>query len=69
MKKVDDDDLMESDPDWIRAKQEAEKKSPYYQFRLLLDEIEIHLRYGLPRLIFIGWIIVGLLVAILFNMK
>lgn len=67
--KKNNDDWMESDPDWIKVKQENEKKLPYYPFRLLLDEIEIHLRYGLPRLIFIGWIIVGLLVAILFNMK
>lgn len=64
-----EDDWMEDDPDWIRARQEAEKKHPNYEFKLLLNEIEIHLRYGLPRLKLIGWIIVGLLVAILFNMK
>ena len=39
MKKKNNDDWMESDPDWIKIKQENEKKSPYYPFRLLLDEI------------------------------
>ena len=68
MKKVDNDDWMESDPDWIRAKQEAEKKSPYYPFRLLLDEIEIHLRYGIPSLKLIGWIIIILLICILYKL-
>ena len=65
--KKNDDDWMESDPDWIKVKQESEKKSPYYPFRLLLDEIEIHLRYGIPSIKFIGWIIVILLVLILYK--
>ena len=63
------DDWMESDPDWIKVKQEAEKKSPQYPFKLLLDEIEIHLRYGIPSLKLIGWIIIFLLICILYKLS
>lgn len=57
-------DDIESDPDYIRIKQEAEKNHPNYELKLLLNEIEIRLRYGIPSLKFIGWIIVALLSAI-----
>ena len=33
-------DDIERDPDYIRAKQEAEKKDPNYEFKVLLNEIE-----------------------------
>ena len=59
---------MSDDPDETRYERAIEKKDPRYQAELL-DEIEIHLRYGIPSIKLIGWIIVGLLVAILFNMK
>ncbi|MFM1911104.1 MAG: hypothetical protein RJB18_495 [Pseudomonadota bacterium] len=61
-------DDIERDPDYIRAKQEAEKKDPNYEFKVLLNEIEVHLRYGIPSIKFIGWLIVALLVAILFKL-
>ncbi len=61
-------DDIENDPDYIRAKQESERNHPNYEFKLLLNEIEIHLRYGIPALKFIGWIIVILLLAILYKL-
>ena len=57
-----------SEEEVLHFEQEELKRDPARQTDLL-NEIEIHLRYGLPRLKLIGWIIVGLLVAILFNMK
>ncbi len=61
-------DDIESDPDYIRAKQESERNHPNYEFKVLLNEIEIHLRYGIPALKLIGWIIVGLLSAIVYKL-
>jgi len=63
-----EDDSIENDPDWILAKQKAEREHPNYPFKLLLDEIEIHLRYGIPSLKFIGWIIIALLIAIVYKL-
>lgn len=60
-----DYDDFESDPDYLRAKQGAEKSHPNYEFKVLLNEIEIHLRYGIPSLKFIGWVIVVLLLVLI----
>jgi hypothetical protein len=65
-KVYDADDF--SDEEVRHYDQEESKRDPARQTDLL-DEIEIHLRYGLPKLILIGWIIIGLLVVILFNIK
>jgi hypothetical protein len=35
--------------------------------RATLDEIEIHLRYGFPRLKLLGWLIVFLILLILWR--
>lgn len=61
---------MTDDPDELRYEIEAEKKDPIRQIaamREAIDEIEIHLRYSLPRLKLIGWIIVILLGIILWR--
>jgi hypothetical protein len=61
---------MTDDPDELRYELEAEKKDPVRQIAALretLDEIEIHLRYGLPRLKLIGWLIALLLGLILWR--
>lgn len=57
---------MSDDPDETRYEQAIAKKDPRYQAELL-DEIEIHLRYGIPSIKSIGWIIVVLLALILYK--
>ncbi len=61
---------MTDDPDELRYEYEPEKKDPIIQvqrLRELADEIEIHLRYGIPGLKLIGWLIVVLLALILWR--
>ena len=61
---------MTDDSDELRYEIEAEKKDPIRQIaamREAIDEIEIHLRYGLPSLKLIGWIIAILLGTILWR--
>lgn len=61
---------MTDDPDELRHEQLAEEKDPVRQIgamRQTLDEIELHLRYGLPRIKLIGWLIVLLLALILWQ--
>ena len=61
---------MKDDPDELRYELEVEKKDPIRQMAALrdsLDEIEIHLRYGLPKLSLIGWLVVILLGLILWR--
>jgi len=58
------------DPDELRYEIEAEKKDPIRQvaaIRDAIDEIEIHLRYGIRSLKTIGWIVVILLGLILWR--
>lgn len=57
---------MSDDPDEKRYESAIAKKDPRYQSELL-DEIEIHLRYGIPSIKLIGWIIVILLILILYK--
>jgi len=61
---------MTNDPDELRYEIEVEKKDPIRQIaamRETIDAIEIHLRYGLPSLKLIGWIIVIILGIILWR--
>ena len=61
---------MTDDPDELRYELEVEKKDPIRQIAALrdtVDEIEIQLRYALPRLKLIGWLIVILLALILWR--
>ena len=61
---------MTDDPDELRYEIEAEKKDPIRQIaamRETIDEIEIHLRYGIRGLKIIGWIVVILLGLILWR--
>jgi len=58
---------MTDDPDELRAKIEAERNDPNYGMKLAIDETEIHLRYGIPAIKLIGWIIVVLLSLILWR--
>lgn len=57
---------MSDDPDETRYENKIQKKDPRYQSELL-DEIEIHLRYGIPSIKLIGWIIVILLAVIVYK--
>jgi hypothetical protein len=52
---------MNEDPDELRAKIEAERNDPMYGMKVAIEETEIHLRYGIPVLKLIGWVIVVLL--------
>jgi hypothetical protein len=58
------------DPGEIRYEQHLDESDPARQLktmRVAIEETEVHLRYGIPRLKFIGWIIVILLVLILWR--
>ena len=60
-----------TDPDELRMELEIERKDPIRQIagmRAALDEAEIHLRYGIPAIKRIGWIIVLLLGLILWRL-
>ena len=61
------DDGLENDPDWIRAKREAERNDPLYWLKLSIQEIQVQLTYGIPTLKFLGWVIVILLGIILWR--
>lgn len=61
---------MTDDPDERRYELEAEKRDPLQQIaamRAIVDEIEIRLRYALPQLKLIGWLVVVLLALILWQ--
>lgn len=61
---------MTDDPDELRYEIETEKKDPIRQIAAMresIDEIEIHLRYGIRSLKIIGWIVVILLGLILWR--
>ena len=57
----------EDDPDWLRAKAEAKRNDPNYEVKLNIESIEKELRYGLPGLKFILWVIAILLALILWR--
>lgn len=61
---------MTNDPDELRYEIETEKKDPTRQIAAMrdaIDEIEIHLRYGIRSLQTIGYIVVILLGIILWR--
>jgi hypothetical protein len=55
------------DPDELRYEQAVKYKDPAYATRLL-EEIDVHLRYSMPTIKFLGWAIVVLLVLILWRL-
>jgi hypothetical protein len=57
---------MSDDPDELKAEMEARRKRPL-QDTDYLNAIDWHLRYGIPSLKFIGWVIVMLLALILWR--
>ncbi len=57
---------MIDDPDELKYEQEISKRDPATAIAAI-EEIEIHLRYGIPSMKFIGWIIVTLLALILWR--
>jgi hypothetical protein len=61
---------MTDDPDERKLEIEADKTDPVRQLAALrnaVDEVEIHLRYGIRRLMLIGWLVVVLLCLILWQ--
>jgi hypothetical protein len=56
----------DSEPDELKYQREMEKKAPSGAFAAI-EEIEVHLRYGIPSMKLIGWIIVFLLTLILWR--
>jgi hypothetical protein len=58
---------IEDDPDWQRAEMEAERKDPNYATKLNIESIETTLRYGLPGVKFVLWVIAALLGLILWR--
>ncbi len=58
---------VEGDPDYLRAKIEAARADPNYWAKEVINEIEIHLRYGFPTLKLIGWLLVAFLALILWR--
>ena len=57
----------EDDPDWLRVKEEAERSDPDYWVKRNIESIETTLRYGLPGLKIVLWVIAGLLALILWR--
>lgn len=51
---------MTDDPDEVRYEQAVARKNPETAIAAI-EEIEVHLRYGIPTLKFLGWAIVILL--------
>ena len=58
---------MTDDPDELRYEQEVARKDPATAIAAI-EAIEVHLRYGLPTLKFLGWAIVTLLALILWRL-
>lgn len=57
----------EDDPDWLRAKANAKRNDPNYEAKLNLESIETTLRYGLPEVKLVLWVIAILLALILWR--
>ena len=57
---------MLDDRDELRYEQAVERKTPEVVIAAI-EEIEVHLRYGLPRLNLALWVIVALLALILWR--
>lgn len=57
---------MTDDPDELKMGQEISKRDPANAI-LAIEEIEVHLRYGIPTLKLIGYAVVVLLALILWR--
>ena len=57
---------MTDDPDELRYEQAIDRKDPALAIAAI-EEIEVHLRYGIPSIKFLGWINVILLTLILWR--
>lgn len=53
-------------PDELMYEQAIRKKDPAVAIAAI-EEIEVHLRYGIPSLKLLGWIIIALLTLILWR--
>jgi hypothetical protein len=59
-------DDMTDDPDELKYEQAISKRDPAIAIAAI-EEIEVHLRYGIPSLKLLGWTIIGLLTLILWR--
>lgn len=57
---------MTDDPDELRYEQAIQKRDPAVAIAAI-EEIEVHLRYGIPSIKFLGWVIIVLLTLILWR--
>lgn len=59
--------MLPKDPEELRYLHDIEKRDPAVAIAAIaaIDEIEVHLRYGVAGLKLVGWIIVALLALIL----
>ena len=57
---------MTDDPDELRYEHAIARKDPTIAIAAI-EEIEVNLRYGIPSIKFLGWIIVVLLTLILWR--
>jgi len=57
---------MTDDPDELRYEQSISRKDPAVAIAAI-EEIEVHLRYGIPSIKLLGWIIIILLALILWR--
>lgn len=57
---------MTDDPDELRFEQAIHRKAPDVAIAAI-EEIEVHLRYGIPSIKFLGWIIIVLLTLVLWR--
>jgi hypothetical protein len=57
---------MTDDPDELRYEQAIREKDPSVAIAAI-EEIEVHLRYGIPAIKLLGWVIVILLALILWR--
>ncbi len=57
---------MTDDPDELKYEQAIRQKDPAIAIAAI-EEIEVHLRYGIAHLKFLGWLIIVLLTLILWR--
>jgi hypothetical protein len=57
---------MTDDPDELKYEQAIQKRDPAIAIAAI-EEIEVHLRYGIPSIKFLGWVIIVLLTLILWR--
>ena len=57
---------MTDDPDELKYQQATSRRDPVVAIAAI-EEIEVHLRYGLARIKLLGWIVVVLLILILWR--